>query len=212
MATAKKRATTTRAASKRARAKTDGPEDLFVAAVREHDFACKDERDAWGKTKFVTLMLAWLIGEAPTPRGTDALARLFDYVCSILAPADRAAATAARTVIENASSGDRKAKNRAAFELAELRDRAVVARKPSLAAFIDALAHTAEAFASHADGDDSTPLRRGIEVGRSLLFAVAERRVGDGEDREARAQASRELADHLRRELPEGPTAPRTRK
>lgn len=211
MASAKKKSSSAsrpraRAGTPRARAGTkDGPKELFVAAVREHDFACAGARDAWNKTKFVTLMLAWLVGERPTARGTSALERVFDHVRGMLAPSDRRRADAARGVLQAAASAGREQKNRAAFELAELRDRAVVAKRPSLAAFVDALAHTAEALASHADGDDSTPLRRGIEVGRSLLFAVAERRVGDGEDREARAEASRELAEHLRKALSDGP-------
>lgn len=200
MATAKKKAKS----GARAKAK-EGPEDLFVAAVREHDFACKDARDAWTRTKFVTLMLAWLVGEPPTAKRSKALAQLFGHAREILAAADRAGADAALAVLTASSGADRAKKNRAAFELAELRDNAVRARKPALAAFVDALAHTAEALASHADGDEGTPVRRGIEVGRSLLFSIAERRVKNGEDREARAAASRDLADVLRAALPTGP-------
>jgi hypothetical protein len=187
------------------KAKDDGPKQLFVDAVREHDFKCKDAGDAWAKTKYVTLMLAWLVGEQPTRAGTDALGRLLDHVRGELSSGDHKGADAGRAVLERAIAGTVKVRNRAAFDLAGLRDEAVVAKKPALAAFVDALAHTAEALASHADGDTATPVRRGIEVGRSLLFSLAERRKGDGEDRAARAAVSRELADELRKALPRGP-------
>ena len=173
--------------------------------MREHDFPCKDALDGWKKTRLVTLMLAWLLGVPPTPTGRKALARLFEEVGAELSERDRSGVASARALLERAARGSVAEKNRAAFDLAGMRDEAILAQRPALASFVDALAHAAEASASHADGDHETPLRRGIEVGRALLYTLAEHRAGDGEDREVRAEVSGELAAKLRAALPGGP-------
>ena len=209
--TAKAKPKTAKAKPKTAKPKVarpitdDGPVSLFVDAVREHDFPCKDALDGWKKTRLVTLMLAWLLGVPPTPTGRKALARLFEEVGAELSERDRSGVASARALLERAARGSVAEKNRAAFDLAGMRDEAILAQRPALASFVDALAHAAEASASHADGDHETPLRRGIEVGRALLYTLAEHRAGDGEDREVRAEVSGELAAKLRAALPGGP-------
>lgn len=180
----------------------------FLAAVRAQGTATDDVLDAWSRTDKLPVLTVALVGVAPSRPSTEALLGLFRHVAAALEGKDAAPAAAAIEVLASAiAATETRVKNRAAFELAEQRDRAIVARRPALAAFVDGLSHAAEAVASHADGDAESPPRRGVEVGRALLFAVAERRVGDGEDLEARKEASRTLAAHVRRSLPKGPWA-----
>lgn len=192
----------------RTSAAPDPAAKVFLETVRAHDLPAKDLAEAWRKATKLAILTVGLVGASPTPARTAALLALFGKVADELAPEDRANARSALEAFETAAAApETRAKNRAAFELAERRDRAVLARRPALAAFVDALSHAAEAVASHADGDAESPPRRGREVGRALLFAVAEQRTGDGEDLEARRAASLELVAHLRRALPRGPWA-----
>ena len=196
-----------RAASRPA-APLDEAAQVFLTTVRAHDVPAKDVGEGWAKATKLPILTVALVGAAPTPARSAAVLGLLRRVREELAAQDREAAEGALATLEAAMGApETRAKNRAAFELAERRDRAVIARRPALAAFVDALSHTAEAVASHADGDDESPPRRGLEVGRALLFAVAEQRTGDGESLDARRAASRELVTHLRRLLPGGPWA-----
>jgi hypothetical protein len=177
-----------------------------LASVRAQDFPADDVAEAWAKTTQFALLTLALVGASPSEVRTRAVLGLFRYAASLLAPADHGAAGDGITLLEGAiGATEMRAKNRAAFDLEGRRDAAILAKRPALAAFLDGLSHAAEAVASHADGHVGSPPRRGLEAGRSLLFAVAEVRTGDGEDLAARKAAGRDLAAQLRRMLPGGP-------
>lgn len=117
---------------------------------------------------------------------------------------------AAATDVPDADIGDALAalsapSNRAVNTVAEARDEAILARKPSRAALLDAIQHALEGALAREDGDGAEAYARGIETGRALTAALASARGRDASDQTERGEIVRGLLERLRSASPTMP-------
>jgi len=177
---------------------SDPIDAALLASYRRSGIQYDTVEEAWRQSRHLGPLVGWVLARFPDERAFRVcaawLARCVERIPEAKPAADLFAQATAR------EQGPHQA-NVVAGRLGDLRNEAIMAGKPAVAAFADGASDLAEAWAAATTGQvdaEVDPWARGRTASKALVTAWAAHSGWSPEDREARAQATRALLDLLR--------------
>ncbi|MCE9669750.1 hypothetical protein LY474_18290 [Myxococcus stipitatus] len=177
---------------------SDTVDAALLACYQRSGIQYDTVEEAWRQSQHLSPLVGWVLARFPDERAfrvcADWLARCAERIPEAKPAADLFAQATAR------EKGPHQA-NVVAGRLGDLRNGAIMAGKPAVAAFADGASDLAEVWAAATTGQvdaEVDPWARGRTASKALVTAWAGHAGLDSDDKAARAQATKALLDLLR--------------
>lgn|GEM_PF-2846508 len=176
---------------------SETPSTRMLALFQANDIHFDSAEDAWARAEHLYPLLGWLVAHFPDERAFRSCAEWLRLCTGRIQDARPSAERFAQAL-----SGEHPRRaHLVASALGDLRNAAVLDKKPAAAAFADAASHLAEAWAAVTTGevdDASEPWSRAQEAAQAMVTAWLGYQGLDSKDGPSRRKAQEELLDLLR--------------